>query len=265
MNDETIYYLEMANGEVMRVPESKLKDFCLLDEKIKAKMQQKEKEITYMPNFDDAIRATEEMFAQEQIIQEKDEKIQRLMYDINVLRASNQQMHGRIEELSKKNEKNLAAENKMEKVQKYKKYTLVAVYVILIIIELFFCVPFNNIQTAISSQRVPHTTIIGSGYTTMADIGRSNESVKKNFNMHFGKTVNTPQIFLNVSITTIIFVMIYWLFMKNRTKKIDIYDLSDIPELDIDGLAFADKDTQKAEMDKYTKQLIEYIKRKDDI
>ena len=40
---EKIYYMEMANGETMAVPESKLKDFCLLDEKIKAEMQQKDK------------------------------------------------------------------------------------------------------------------------------------------------------------------------------------------------------------------------------
>ena len=149
--DEVILYLETADGDTMRVPESKLKDFCLLDEKIKAKMQQKEKKITYTPNFDDAIRATEKMFEQEQIIQEKEEKIQRLMYDINVLRASNQQMQGTIEELSRKNEEHLIEQGMLP------------------------------------------------------------------------------------------------------------------PELDIDGLAFADSETQKAEMDKYTKQLIEYIKRKDDI
>ena len=32
--EETIYYLEAANGEIMRVPESKLEEFQALDERL---------------------------------------------------------------------------------------------------------------------------------------------------------------------------------------------------------------------------------------
>ena len=41
--EETIYYLETADGEMMRVPESGLKEFQALNRKIKAKMQQNAK------------------------------------------------------------------------------------------------------------------------------------------------------------------------------------------------------------------------------
>ena len=40
---EKVYYMRMADGETLRVPESKLKEFRRLNEKIKAEMQQNEK------------------------------------------------------------------------------------------------------------------------------------------------------------------------------------------------------------------------------
>ena len=39
---ERIYYMEMADGEMMRVPESMLEEFHRLNEEIKAEMQQSE-------------------------------------------------------------------------------------------------------------------------------------------------------------------------------------------------------------------------------
>ena len=43
MKEEVILYLETADGEIMAVPESKLNEFRILNEKIKAEMQQKDK------------------------------------------------------------------------------------------------------------------------------------------------------------------------------------------------------------------------------
>ena len=43
MNEEVILYLKTADGETMAVPESKLEDFRILNEKIKARMQQNAK------------------------------------------------------------------------------------------------------------------------------------------------------------------------------------------------------------------------------
>jgi hypothetical protein len=41
--EEVILYLETADGDVMAVPESKLEEFRILNEEIKAEMLQKEK------------------------------------------------------------------------------------------------------------------------------------------------------------------------------------------------------------------------------
>ena len=64
---EKTYYMTMADGETLRVPESKLNEFRTLNEKIKAEMQQKDKAKSDVQkyNFEEATRLAEELFAQE--------------------------------------------------------------------------------------------------------------------------------------------------------------------------------------------------------
>ena len=102
--------------------------------------------------------------------------------------------------------------NKIKKI-----HILIVVYVILIITELFFCVPYHSIQIFKSKQNVPHTEIIGSGYTTMADIQDSYAFVYLD-DMNLGKVVNTPQVLINVSITTLLAAAIYFLFIYGKKK-----------------------------------------------
>ena len=140
MKDEAILYLETADGETMAVPESKLNEFRRLNEKIKAEMQLKEKakRDTGKPNFDEAIGATEEMFAeqaQEQAIQEKETKIKKFTDDIKTLRIMNRHMQETIEKLSKENEEYLIEKNKMKTTQRRKMRILIMAYIFVIIIH----------------------------------------------------------------------------------------------------------------------------------
>lgn len=149
----------------------------------------------------------------------------------------------------------------MNKIKKT--HILIAVYAIIIIAELFFYVPYNKIQIFRTKNNVPHTETIGSGYTSMADIEDNNANFQeKAYTSSEGKIVNTSQLAINVSATTIVAVAIYFLLKKNDNVNIDAY-MDEIPVLDINSLAFADEETLiKAQQD-YAKQLVEYIKRKD--
>ena len=136
-----------------------------------------------------------------------------------------------------------------------KTHILVAVYIILIVTELFFFVPYNRIQIFISNQNVPHTEIIGSGYTTMSDISNDNSYVSINKKTTSGKIVNTSQLFLNVSITTVLTIVIYFLMKKNE-------EVNELPILDVNTLAFATEEEVAQAQREFSQKMYEYIKRK---
>lgn len=147
----------------------------------------------------------------------------------------------------------------MKKLRLEKTHFLIAIYIILIATELFFYVPYHSIQVFLSKQNVPHTEIIGSGYTTMADITRDDTYIEKNKNISdVGKKVNTSQIFINVSITTVLAVAIYFLLPKKEKKIVE--ENVPIPVLDVDSLTFADEETIKQVQEEYARQMVEYIK-----
>ena len=143
-------------------------------------------------------------------------------------------------------------ENKMAKNRFKRTHILVAVYVAFIILELFFCVPYHRIQTFVSNQNVPHTEIVGSGYATMFEISGDTARIVSG-NSRAGKRVNTPQLFMNVSITTFLAVAMYFLLQKNEKVK-------EMPMLDVDALAFATtEEVEQAKRD-YAREMYEYVK-----
>lgn len=144
----------------------------------------------------------------------------------------------------------------MQNIKMKKTHILVAVYAALIIIELFFYVPYHSIQIFKTTKNVPHTETIGSGYATMADITNDNASIQNNERTSTGKVVNTSQLFINVSITTILAMAIYLLLPKEEEVK-------ELPVLDVNALAFAtDEEINQAQQD-YAKKVYEYVKRKE--
>ena len=131
---------------------------------------------------------------------------------------------------------------------------IVMVYVVLIITELFFYVPYHNIQLFVSRENVPHAEIVGSGYASMDDINYDKAYIRTDENISSGKIVNTSQLLANVSITTIVAIALCFLLRKNEKIK-------EMPFLDINGLAFADEETILQAKQDYAKKVAEYIKR----
>ena len=97
---------------------------------------------------------------------------------------------------------------------------LIAVYAILIVTELFFCVPYHEIQIFRTKNNVSRTEIIGSGYATMDDIKWDYAYISSNrYTSEPGKIVDTPQLLINVSITTFLAVAIYFLLRQQKPKQ----------------------------------------------
>ncbi len=137
-----------------------------------------------------------------------------------------------------------------------KTHILVAVYVTLIVIELFFCVPYQSIQIFRTKQNVPHTEIIGSGYAAMFEISDDDARITGDNYSSSGKIVNTSQIFINVSITSALAIAIYFLLQKNEA-------IEEMPVIDTNILAFGtDEEVEQAKRD-YARKMYEYVKRKE--
>ena len=135
-----------------------------------------------------------------------------------------------------------------------KTHILITVYIFLIVTELIFYVPYHNIQIFKSNQNVPHTEIVGSGYATMDDITNDNAYIDYHNKTSTGKIVNTPQLFLNVSITTVLAIVIYFLLKKDE-------EVNELPILDINALAFlTDEEIKQVQRD-YARKMAEYVKR----
>jgi hypothetical protein len=134
---------------------------------------------------------------------------------------------------------------------------------------------------------VPHTQITGSGYATMTNITYNKAQLKNNERVKAGKRVDTSQLFMNVSITTIVFIAIYLLSLKEEKDEnkmetqndfeearkateamfAEDYQLSleesmlvEPPYLDVNALAFADDETIKEAQKQYVQDLYFYFK-----
>ena len=147
-------------------------------------------------------------------------------------------------------------ENNMKKNRFKKTYILIAAYILLIIIELFFCVPYNRVQIFISTQNVPHTEVVGNGYSTMSEIGLEyTQKYGRNEGRMSAKQVNTPQLFMNISITTFLAVAMYFILQKDEK-------INNIPELDFESIAFSTEEEVKQAQKDYARKMYEYIKKK---
>lgn len=156
----------------------------------------------------------------------------------------------------------------MQKRKLNKTHILIAVYVVLLVIELFFYVPYERIEIFRSNQNVPHAEIIGSGYTTIEEISSDTAYLDKNNKIATGKRVNTPQLMINVVFTTLLFIAIYFVsFYKNKTKskstntQLSLFDIANTvpPVLDVNGLAFATEEEIKQAQRDYAQEMYKYV------
>ena len=171
---------------------------------------------------------------------------------------------------------------------------------LLLIVELLCFVPYQRIEIIKSKQNVPHTEIIGNGYSTIIEISNSYAKFYGNSQTATGKRVDTPQIILNAVLTTLVAAAIYFLFiLKKETpvsnqfdnvpetaqlqRRIDELstenasllkikkqyeqfisekniDIRDTPELDINALTFATEEEVREAQKKYAKDMYNYVK-----
>ena len=140
-----------------------------------------------------------------------------------------------------------------------KTHILIAVYIFLIVVELFFYVPYHNIQIFKSKQKVPHTVVVGSGYASMSNIKKDKAYTAERYPLapsEVGKTVNTPQIFMNVSITTVLAIVTYLLMQKEE-------QVNEMPVLDVNELAFATEEEIEQAQREYARKMYAYVKNKE--
>lgn len=140
--------------------------------------------------------------------------------DLEDLWAEAKRKYGTIPNGEKpENNNKQTGENKVKKNRLKTTYIIVAVYIILIMFESIFCVPYHRIQIFRSNQNVPHTEIVGSGYATIYEIESSRGYMSNSDTSSIGKIVNTPQLFMNVSITTFLAVAMYFILQNNEKVK----------------------------------------------
>ena len=104
-----------------------------------------------------------------------------------------------------------------------KKHVFIGVYILLLIVELFFYVPYEKIEIFRSDQNVPHTEIVGNGYTTLDEIKYDVAWLANSERTTTGKRVDSGQLATNLFSTTAGAVFIYLVFIysedKNRSAK----------------------------------------------
>ena len=147
-----------------------------------------------------------------------------------------------------------------------KTVALIIVYVILVVAQLFLCVPYNAIVVSLTKQNVLYSEVVGSGYSTLSDIQYDRANFIRD-DYDYGKKVNTPQLAVNLTITTIVVSAMYFLFIfKKETKEQDTCKQQSIelPYIDFNDLAFADEETQRKVQQDYAEAMYRFVKNKID-
>lgn len=106
----------------------------------------------------------------------------------------------------------------------YKTYILIGVYVLLLIVELFLYVPYEKIEVFRSKQNVPHTQVVGNGYASIQIIQNNSATIDGDEWTTTGKRLDSSQVIINVSITTALAVIIYFLFIYKKTNSAEAPD-----------------------------------------
>ena len=99
-----------------------------------------------------------------------------------------------------------------------KKHIFVAVYIILLVVELFFYVPYEEIEIFRSKQNVPRTEIIGSGYLSMEEIRKDVAALDVKDMNATGKRVDSGQLVANLFATTVFALFVYFIFIYSEDK-----------------------------------------------
>lgn len=93
-----------------------------------------------------------------------------------------------------------------------------AVYITLLIVESVFIVPYNSVMGAKLKDGALETIIIGSGYSSMFEIESNSIRFPATTKLSNGRIVNTNQLLINLSITTLAFVAACYLLKSGESN-----------------------------------------------
>ena len=129
---------------------------------------------------------------------------------------------------------------------KNKKYVFIGVYILLIIIELFFYVPYERIEIFRSKQNVPHTEITGNGYLSIGEIRKDAVQIEYGDSTATGKRVDSGQLAINLFVTTMTAVLIYFIFIysNDKTRAFEVDTLKKENEMLIKNIEYLYKDNR---------------------
>ena len=155
-------------------------------------------------------------------------------------------------------------------LRKISKVLLLVVWIVLLVAELIYFVPCKKMIMRISNDGVTHFHSIGNSYASIFEIEESFKVNEKNTKQATCKTVDTPQLITNVSLTTIVAGAIYLLFIyKKETDNKSINSINkqkveEPPYIDFNDLAFADEETQRKVQQDYAEAMYRFAKNKID-
>ena len=147
------------------------------------------------------------------------------------------------------------------------KFLLLIVWVALLVIQMIYFVPYKRTYLRLSDDGVSHSTITGNGYASLLEIEESFKVNEKDGKVAYCKTIDTPQLAINLSLTTIVVGAMYFLFIfkkENSYKNIKKQKINEVPYLNFDKLAFADEETQIQIQKDYAEAMYRYVKSKID-
>ena len=114
-------------------------------------------------------------------------------------------------------------ENKFkEGVFKLKNKIIPILYITVLLIQLFFFVPYGKYKVFMSKQNVPHTQLIETAYSSLLDEYYNSYGLQKDANSTTAKPIyttyklNVSQFMIQIIITTLIFGSLYLITYKKE-------------------------------------------------
>lgn len=142
------------------------------------------------------------------------------------------------------------------------KAILLVVYVIAIVLQMIYFVPCEKLYLVLSDNNTSHATVTGNSYNSIFEIEKSFKPKEDNGRHAYCETIDTPQLAINLSFTTIVAIATYFLFIfkkDNDYKNTKKQEFIEPPYLNFDELAFADEETQIKVQKEYAEAMYRYV------
>lgn len=145
-------------------------------------------------------------------------------------------------------------------LRKLSTFLLFTAWIALLVAQMIYFVPCKKMYLVLSDDNVSHATVVGNGYASIFEIEESFKAQEGNGRHASCKTIDTPQLAINVTLTTILTGAIYFLFIFKKVNNSNKQKITKLPVLNFDELAFADEETKEQLQKEYAEAMYHYIK-----